>query len=103
MAYYKCSVCGKYARKDSTFCIGEKVNFAHQSITIRDRGSKIIIAMKAGKVVSVTNDIVEIRSGQKYYRVNKGNVSHTDEPSAVLVMITGKCQCQRAGAPQTAA
>lgn len=101
MAHYKCPACGKYAHKESVFCIGDKVNFAWQSITIKDRGSKIIIAMKTGKVVSVTSDIVEIRSGQKYYRVNKGNVSHIREPSAVLAMITGKCQCQRADASHT--
>lgn len=78
------------------------MNFAHESITIKDRSSKIIISMKAGKVASVTSNIVEIRSGQKYYRVNKGNVSHTDEPSAVLVMMTGKCRCQHADTPQSA-
>ncbi|APV88269.1 hypothetical protein [Salmonella enterica] len=100
MMYFKCPTCGKYAEKEASFRLGDKVSFVWQVVSTTPQRARVRVTTKTGKVTSLTNSSAVVRSRGKDYLLDQGALSPANEPSPLTVMMTGVCQCQLANSPQ---
>lgn len=92
MMFVKCPACGKYAEKEVTFRVGDKVKFVWQTAT----ANHIRITSKTGKVTSLGGGSAVVRSRGKDYLLGQDVLSPVNEPSSLTVMMVGICQCAMA-------
>lgn len=100
MMYFRCSTCGKYAEKEASFRVGDKVNFVWQAVSASPQRTRIKVTTKTGKITSLANGSAVVRSRGKDYLLDQDVLSPANEPSALTVMMIGVCQCQLANSPQ---